>query len=114
MSANTVNTFSLNGSQYDITQLTPQGRQLLNLLTEAQNELVRLDSRKELVKAAQQHLISQLKPLLPQPIKKNPTEASAVLGQASKEIPITPIEELNDKPASMPDNIPEAFKLQHH
>ena len=52
------NLFSLNGTNYDGSQLPPKGQQISALLTEAQDELARLKTRKALLQAAQQQLIS--------------------------------------------------------
>ena len=57
-------------------QLPPEGQRILSLLSEAQNELTRLESRKALLQAAQKQLIGQLKPLLPPPVTTNRLEAN--------------------------------------
>ena len=106
------NLFTLNGANYDSSQLPPEGQQLLGLLTEAQNELTRLENRKALLQAAQQQLISQLKPLLPPPIPSQPAGAVGILGRASKEIPTTPVEMPEEEPAPFPDNIPEEIRAK--
>lgn len=112
MSANTSTTFNFNGAEYDSNQLSPQGRQLLTLIHEAQNELVRLETRKDLINAAQKQLVSQLKPLLPQPIPSQPAGTLGVQGRASAEIPTTPVEEPKEEPVPLPDNLPAAIKPQ--
>ena len=40
--------FTLNGTTYDITKLPAEGQKLVGLLKAAQNELSRLDIRREL------------------------------------------------------------------
>ena len=112
MSATPENLFTLNGANYDGNQLPPEGQQLLGLLTEAQNELTRLEKRKALLQAAQQQLISQLKSLLPPPIPSQPAGAVGILGRASKEIPNTPVEKPEEEPAPFPDNIPEEIRAK--
>ena len=112
MSATPENLFTLNGANYDGNQLPPEGQQLLGLLTEAQNELTRLEKRKALLQAAQQQLISQLKSLLPPPIPSQPAGAVGILGRASKEIPTTPVEKPEEEPAPFPDNIPEEIRAK--
>ena len=113
MSASPGNLFNLNGANYDRSQLPPEGQQLLGLLTEAQNELTRLENRKALLQAAQQQLIRQLKPLLPPPIPSQPDGAVGILGHTSKEIPTTPVEKPEEEPAPFPDNIPADIRAKH-
>lgn len=112
MSATPGNLFTLNGANYDGNQLPPEGQQLLALLTEAQNELTRIETRKALLQAAQQQLISQLKPLLPPPIPSQPAGAVGILGRASEEIPTTPVEKPEEEPAPFPEDIPEAIRVK--
>ena len=112
MSATPGQLFTLNGANYDGNQLPPEGQQLLALLTEAQNELARLETRKALLQAAQQQLISQLKPMLPPPIPSQPAGAVGILGRASKEIPTTPVEKPEEEPAPFPENIPEEIRAK--
>ena len=112
MSATPGQLFTLNGANYDGSQLPPEGQQVLTLLTEAQNELARLETRKALLQAAQQQLINQLKPLLPPPIPSQPAGAVGILGRASKEIPTTPVEKPEEEPAPFPDNIPEEIRAK--
>ena len=112
MSAPSGNLFTLNGANYDGSQLSPEGWQLLTLLTEAQKELVRLDTNKALLKSAQQQLLSQLTPLLPAPIPNQPAGAIGILGKASTEIPTTPVETPEEKPAPFPDNVPDTIRAK--
>lgn len=112
MSSTPENVFNLNGANYDGSQLPPEGQQLLSLLTEAQKELTRLENHKALVQAAQQQLISQLKPLLPPSIPSPPAGAVGVLGRASKEIPTTPVAKPEAEPAPFPDNIPKEIRAR--
>jgi hypothetical protein len=112
MSATPGNLFGLNGENYDANQLTPEGQNLLNLLNEGQNELARLETRKALLQAAQQQLISQLKPLLPAPISNQPEGASGILGEASKEIPTTPAQKPEEEPAPFPTTIPKEIRAK--
>lgn len=106
MSATPGNVFNLNGVAYDGSQMTPEGHQLLGLLTEAQSELTRLENRKVLLQAAQQQLLRQLTPLLPPPITNQPDGTSVIQGRASKEIPTTPVDKPSEEPAPFPDNHP--------
>lgn len=110
MSATSGNLFGLNGANYDANQLSAEGQQLLSLLNDAQNEMARIETRKALLQAAQQQLISQLKPLLPPPISSQPDGADGILGQASKEIPTTPAQKPEEEPAPFPKNIPEEIR----
>jgi hypothetical protein len=112
MSATPGQLFTLNGANYDGSQLSPEGQRLLGLLTEAQNELTQLETSKALLQAAQQHLISQLKPLLPSPIQSPPTGGVGILGRASKEIPTTPVDKPEEEPAPLPDNIPDSVRAK--
>jgi len=107
------NLFTLNGAQYDGNHLPKEGKHLLGLITEAQNELIRLETRKALLQAAQQQLINQLKPLMPSPIHSQPPDTVGIIGSASMEIPTTPVEKPDKHPASLPDNLPEAIKSKH-
>ncbi|KZR78322.1 hypothetical protein [Prochlorococcus marinus] len=72
--------FILNGANYDSSQLSPEGKQLFGLFTEAQNELGRLENRKSLFITAQQKLINDLKPLLPAPITSPPEDTESPPG----------------------------------
>jgi hypothetical protein len=112
MSATPSQLFTLNGASYDGSLLPPEGQQLLSLVTEAQAELARLETRKALLQAAQQQLISQLKPLLPIPIPTQPAGAAGILGHASDMIPTTPVEMPSEEPAPFPEFIPEAIRAQ--
>ena len=106
MSATPGNLFTLNGAQYDGSQLPPEGQRLLGLITEAQSELARLETRKSLLQAAQQQLIAQLKPLLPAP------SHTGILGQASDVIPTTPAQKPEQEPSPLPDNLPAAVRAK--
>ena len=104
--------FTLNGAQYDITQLPAEGQKLVALLKEAQNELGRLEIRRELLQASQQQLINLLKPLLPEPNQGTNPQAVRVLGEASTTIPTTPVTPPDEQPAPFPENLPEAFRAK--
>lgn len=110
MSATPENLFNLNGAIYDGTKLSPEGKQLLGLLNEAQNELSRLENRKALLQAAQQQLINQLKPLLPPLTPDETAGALNILGHASKEIPTTPAEKPEEQASQFPVDTPEQIK----
>ena len=112
MSATPGNLFTLNGENYDGNQLPEEGQQLLSHLNNAQIELARLETKKALLNAAQQQLISQLKPLLPPPISNQPDGAAGILGQASKEIPTTPVTKPEEEPAPFPEDIPAGMKAK--
>ena len=112
MSAPTGNVFNLNGNNYDSSKLPPEGQRILSLLSEAQNELTRLESRKALLQAAQKQLIGQLKPLLPPPVTNQQAGSEQVLGHASKEIPTTPVKKPEQEPAPFPDTIPNEIRAQ--
>ena len=104
--------FTLNGAQYDITQLPAEGQKLVALLKEAQNELGRLEIRRELLQASQQQLINLLKPLLPEPNQGTNPQTVRVLGEASTTIPTTPVIPPDEQPAPFPENLPEAFRAK--
>ena len=104
--------FTLNGAQYDITQLPAEGQKLVALLKEAQNELGRLEIRRELLQASQQQLLNLLKPLLPTPIQETNNRAMNALGEASETLPTTPVTPPNGQPAPFPENLPEAFRAK--
>lgn len=104
--------FTINGTSFDSSKLSPEGQQLLALLVEAQNELVRLETRKSLLQLAQQQLILQLKPLLPVSEVSQPGVGTGILGNASKEIPTTPVEKPNSEPAVFPDTIPDEIRAK--
>lgn len=108
MSTTPGNLFTLNGAQYDGSQLPPEGQRLLGLITEAQSELARLETRKSLLQAAQQQLIAQLKPLLPAPTPSH----TGILGQASDVIPTTPAQKPEQEPSPLPDNLPAAVRAK--
>jgi len=110
MTATPSQRFTLNGADYDSSQLSPEGQRLLNLITEAQSEMGRLDTQKTLLQMAQQQLINQLKPLLPPPIPSQPAGAVGVLGHASDRIPTTPVDKPEQEPAPFPETIPEAIR----
>ncbi len=112
MQADQIPSITINGSHYEVSQLSQEGKKLVALLTEAQNELERLDVRRELLQASQQHLLSLLKPLLPAPIQPTANQGSKVLGKASDVIPTTPVTPPDTNPAPFPKNLPEAFKAQ--
>jgi len=103
---------TINGSQYDITQLPAEGQRLVILLKEAQNELGRLEIRRELLQASQQQLLTLLKPQLPAPIQTTNRSAMKVLGEASTTIPTTPVTPPDEQPAPFPENLPEAFRAK--
>ena len=112
MSSTANQLLTVNGANYDISQLPPEGQKLLSLLTEAQSELTRLETRKELLLASQQQLLSGLKPLLPAPLP-NPNETAAtVLGKASDFIPTTSVTEPTEQPASFPETLPDEIRAR--
>ena len=112
MSSTANQLLTINGAHYDVSQLPPEGQKLLSLLTEAQSELTRLETRRELLQASQQQLLSLIKPLLPAPLP-NPNETAAtVLGKASETIPTTPVTEPDEQPAPFPENLPDAFQAR--
>jgi len=104
--------FNLNGANYDSSKLSTEGQQILKLLTEAQNELLRLENHKALIEAGQQQLIQQLKPLLTDPVNSKPAGTSGILGCASDQIPTTPVEKPEEEPAPFPINIPEEIRAK--
>lgn len=110
MSATPAHQFTLNGANYDGSQLPPEGQRVLALLNEAQAELVRLETRKALLQAAQQQLINQLKPLLPAPIPSQLAGAVGILGHASDQIPTTSVQKPGEEPAPFPANIPDEIR----
>lgn len=104
--------FNLNGNNYDSNQLSEEGKQILSLLTEAQNELKHLETQKSLLQAAQQELINRLKPMLPDPVSPTPYGSAEILGEASAQIPTTPAEKPKSDPKPFTSNIPEAYRAQ--
>ena len=104
--------FTLNGMNYDSSQLPPEGKRLLALLTEAQTQSSQLETRKALLQAAQQQLISQLKPLLPATAPGPANTTSAILGQASNEIPTTPADKPDQEPSPLPDSLPAEIRAE--
>ena len=103
---------TINGARYDVSQLAPEGEKLVALLTEAQNELGRLDIRKELLQASQKQLLSVLKPLLPAPLPQANATAATVLGKASDFIPTTPVTEPTEQPAPFPETLPDEIRAR--
>lgn len=112
MNTHAGNQFTLNNVVYDGDQLPPDGQQLLALLAEAEKELVRLETRQTLLKLAQQQLIAQLKPLLPVSVDSESYAPVVILGQPSKEIPITLVNKPDVEPASFPENIPDEIRAK--
>lgn len=108
MSASPSQPFNLNGVTYDASQLPPAGQHLFQLIQEAQAELTRLETRKALLQAAQQQLISQLKPLLPATAPGD--TGMVILGQASETIPTTPSLKPDHQPSPLPDSLPAAIR----
>ena len=106
------NVFTLNGTTYDITKLPPEGQKLVGLLKAAQDELSRLDIRRELLQSSQQHLLSLLKPLLVSSTTATGTGAVKILGKASDTIPTTSVTPPDEQPAPLPENLPEAFRAK--
>ena len=113
MPNNTSQTFTLNNVSYDSSQLSKEGQNIFQLLREAQNELVKLETQKALLQAAQQQLINELKPFLAE-IKKNQPTTPSVLGEASSEIPETDAIKPEKEPLSMPENLPQTIKKRDH
>lgn len=107
---NKANTFNLNGVNYSVDDLTDAGRKTLNLLNDAQNELEKLENMKLLNQAAQQHLINQLKQMLPSPVDNRLQTEQVILGKPSNIVPQTEIEESSLSPAPFPENLPEIIK----
>ena len=101
---------NINGINYDVSQIAPEGQRLVSLLSKAQEELTRLDIQKELLLASQQQILSLLKPLLPNPIDKPKELRATVLGSASETIPTTPVKEPSETPASFPKNLPDELR----
>lgn len=110
MQADSNTIITINGAQYNISQLTAEGQKLVALLQEAQNELGRLEVRRELLQASQQQLLNLLKPLLPEPIPTSNVPTVQALGEPSVTIPTTPVTPPDEQPAPFPENLPEAFR----
>lgn len=108
-----MNLITINNQNYDADQLSPEGQRLLSLISAAQNEISRLETQKMLMNAAQQQLINQLKPHLPEAVPNN-VSASAVgiLGEASDQIPTTSVKKPDQEPSPLPDGIPESVKAK--
>ena len=104
--------FSLNGATYHRSQLSPEGCQLLDLLTEARAELGRLDVRKSLIQAAEQQLIQQIKCLV-ESIPNQPPKVLSVLGAASQTIPTSDVVRPEEQPAPIPKAIPLEFSNEN-
>ena len=110
MTASQATTFRLNGVDYVAADLSAEGQRLVALLNQAQQEIARLQGQLALIQAGQQQVLEQLKPLLPAPAPSN--GGPAVLGQASAQIPTTPVEQPAEEPAPFPDNIPDAIRAR--
>lgn len=91
--------FSIDGRTYRTAELPQEGLQLLQLLSQSQAELARLQMQISLVQAAQQHILSRLKPLLPEPVA---ITNSIAYGQASAELPSTPANPATPEPPALP------------
>lgn len=114
MNEHPMNIFTLNGSQYDSSQLPKEGQQLLSLINETQNQLNQLETKKILMQAAQQQLIEQLKPYLQRANAKNPVGQLGILGTASLEMPTTPTIKPIESPSPFPDNIPSEIRQSNN
>lgn len=82
---------TINGTNYESSQLSPQGQRLLALLNEAQKELHGLEIRKELLIASQQHILEQLKPLLKEPVSNEKSGFDSSVGRPSDTTSNTPL-----------------------
>lgn len=110
MSADPQNVFAVNGINYDRSLLHPGGEEILSLITEAQNEVSKHNKQILLLDAAQQHLISKLKPLLPKAIQDQESNKNIILGSASDTLPTTEAMKPQEQLPPFPDNIPDDFK----
>ena len=119
MSTASSHMFTLNDHTYDSSQLSPEGQQVLELLTAAQSELAKLETHQALLMAAKQQLINQLKQLLPPPV---PNQIGSVggggggavnnVGQASDEVPNTSTQKPTSRPEPLPENLPEDIRAK--
>ena len=106
-----MNLFTINNQNYDADQLSPEAQRLLGLISATQNEMARLETQKTLMNAAQQQLINQLKPHLPEAVPNNVSARPVVLlGEASDQIPTTSVKKPDKEPSPLPDGIPESVK----
>lgn len=101
--------FNLNGVEYQIDKLTSQGKKLLELLSDVQNDLNRIENQKLILQSAQKELIDQLKAILPASTANRPMYDTSILGKCSKEVPITPAippeEEVAEFPSAMKQDL---------
>ena len=103
------NIFTLNGCEYDLEKLSQEGKYIVELINTSQTELDQLERKKILMQAAQQQLISQLKPLLAGAEANKMNGQLGIIGDASVEIPTTeakkPVESVAPFPETIPDEI---------
>ena len=112
MSAPTENVFNLNGNNYDSSKLPPEGQRILSLLSEAQNELTRLESRKAPTSGCPETTDRTTQTTAAttgyQPTGWKRTSA----GPRLQEIPTTPVKKPEQEPAPFPDTIPNEIRAQ--
>ena len=106
-----MNLITVNGNHYDADQFSPEGQRLVRLITEAQSEMARLETKQMLLNAAQQQLVQQLKPLLPQMVSDKASSGNVeILGEASDQIPTTSVEKPDKEPSPLPDAMPDSVR----
>lgn len=106
------NSFTLNGVNYDKSELPKEGQEVVDLLKEAQIELNKIETRRQLLHAAQQQLINELKPIIAEVEKLKGYTGITITGQASQKIPTTQVEIPEELPAPFPEEIPDSFKKE--
>ena len=99
----------LNGVNYEKDDLPKEGQEIVDLLKEAQIKLNEIETQRQLLQAAQQQLINELKPILSEVDKSKPNTDIIVSGQASKNIPTTPTEIPEEIPAPFLKQIPDSI-----
>ena len=110
MSESSENVFSLNGEKYNINDLGPEAKQLLNLINEAQSEMSQIETKKALLSLAQQQLIGQLKPLLPKKSINTNSQNLGIIGNATLEIPTTPATKPESQITPIPEDTPAEIR----
>ena len=99
---------TINGDEYQCSDISSDGLEVLSLLLDCQDQLKRHETKKSLLIAAREQLLRQLGPFLPPP--KRLLGANQIHGEASTEIPTTSSEQPNQKPPPLPEDIPERIR----
>ena len=106
------NTFNLNGIEYDGNLLSEDGKKILELLNYTQEKMNDLEMKKSILIASRQHLIDQLKCILPEPSSNTRKHEVFASGAASDKIPSNTVEKPENRPVNFPKNIPDIIRPQ--